>query len=188
MNNATRAAIAVIITGGVLFGGGIATAGSGGGVVPGSPGGNATDPSGPVVVPPSDPADCGEHVGPGTGPDATVSYTPCPGDDPYASPHPIDVEPRPGMVDVHPIGWDKAAVSGDGRYVTVRFWTGVDPCYVLDHVDVAYGADAITITLFQGHDGDAGDVACIDIAMLASTTITLDQPLAGRTIADGADG
>ena len=54
--------------------------------------------------------------------------------------------------------------------------------------DIAYGSGTVTITLFQGHDPAAGDVACIDIAMLASTTLTLDQPLGDRQLVDGTDG
>ena len=60
------------------------------------------------------------------------------------------------------------------------------PCSVLDHVDVAYGTDAVTITLYEGSDPISRNVACIDIAMLASTTVKLDQPLGDRTIVDGA--
>jgi len=43
--------------------------------------------------------------------------------------------------------------------VAIDFTSGVEPCDVLDHVDVAYGADAVTITLFEGHDPGGGDVA-----------------------------
>lgn len=96
------------------------------------------------------------------------------------------VEPRPGMVNVHPAGFDTATIGDDGRTLTITFWSGVEPCYVLDHVDVAYGDDAVTVTLFQGSDPNGGDVACIEIAVLKQVTITLDQPLAGRTIVDGA--
>ena len=74
----------------------------------------------------------------------------------------------------------------DDRIITLRFWSGVEPCYVLDHVDVIYGADTVTVTLFQGSDPSAKDVACIEIAVLKQTTITLDQPLAGRELVDGS--
>ena len=47
-------------------------------------------------------------------------------------------------------------------------------------------ATHVTITLYEGHDPDAGDVACIEIAVLKSVTITLDHPLDGRAIVDGA--
>lgn len=107
------------------------------------------------------------------------------------SPAPFDpqiVEPRPGMVDVRPTGFDTAKIGDDDRTLTITFWSGVEPCYVLDHVDVAYGDNAVTVTLFQGSDPDAGNVACIEIAVLKQVTVTLDQPLADRTILDGAAG
>jgi len=140
----------------------------------------------PVVT---DPGECGEKVS-GTGPNATVSYTPCPGDDDPVVTDPYQgaqkVNPTPGMSDVYPRAFDKVVVGDDGRTLTIFFWSGVEPCYVLDHVDVDYGPDAITVTLFEGHDASAGDVACIEIAVSKSVTITLDEPLAGRPIVDGA--
>jgi hypothetical protein len=140
----------------------------------------------PVVT---DPGDCGEKVS-GTGPEATVSYTPCPGDDNRVVTNPYDgaqkVEPRPGMSDLYPHAFDKAVVGDDDRTLTIFFWSGVEPCYVLDHVDVGYGPDAITVTLFEGHDASAGDVACIEIALIKKVVVQLDEPVGDRRIVDGA--
>jgi hypothetical protein len=96
------------------------------------------------------------------------------------------VEPTPGMADVRPRPFDKAVVSDGGTSVTVFFWSGVEPCYVLDHVDVAYGSGAITIKLFEGHDASAGDVACIEIAVLKKVVVPLDEPAGDRRVVDGA--
>ena len=90
------------------------------------------------------------------------------------------------MANVRSIAFSSAAVRPDGRTVDIRFWSGVEPCSVLDHVDVAYGTDTVTITLFEGADPTAGMVACPDIAMLKQVTVPLDQELAGRRIVDGA--
>ena len=140
----------------------------------------------PVVV---DPGECGEKVV-GSGPDAAVSYTPCPGDEPPVVTDPDQgaklVEPTPGMADVRSHIFDHVSVNDDGSSVTVYFWSGVEPCYVLDHVDVDEGPGAITITLFEGHDTSAGDVACIDIALLKKVVIQLDAPVGDRRIVDGA--
>jgi hypothetical protein len=140
----------------------------------------------PVV---SDPGECGEKVS-GTGPDAIVSYTPCPGDDEPVVTDPYDgaqkVEPTPGMAGVNPTAFDKVIVGDDDRTLTIFFWSGVEPCYVLDHVDVDAGKDAITVTLFQGHDASAGDVACIEIALLKKVVVQLDEPVGDRDIVDGA--
>jgi hypothetical protein len=155
------------------------------------PTGGSSDPStggskGHIPVDLPVPIPCGEQTN-GSGPDGSVSYTPC-GDDgsSYPTPVPTPLEPTPGMDNVHPRGWDASSVSGDGTSVTLTYYTGVAPCSMLDHVDVAYGTDTITITLFEGSDPSANDVACIDIAMLASTTVHLDQPLGDRQIVDGA--
>jgi hypothetical protein len=140
----------------------------------------------PVV---NDPGDCGEKVS-GIGPDATVSYTPCPGDNTPVVTNPYDgaqkVEPTPGMSDLYPRAFDKAVVADDGRTLTILFWSGVEPCYVLDRVDVDYDADAITVTLFEGHDASAGDVACIEIALIKKIVVQLDEPVGDRRIVDGA--
>jgi len=90
------------------------------------------------------------------------------------------------MAGSRPIAFTSATVQPDDRTVDVRFWSGVEPCSVLDHVDVAYGAQTVTITLYEGSDPGAGLVACPDIAMLKQVTVPLDQALAGRRIIDGA--
>jgi hypothetical protein len=124
----------------------------------------ADSPDDPVATP----------VTPGTQPPAW--------DDPSAA---TPVETRPGMADVRARGFDRSTVNDDGT-VTILFVSGVEPCAVLDHVQVDDTDDAVTVTLFEGHDPSAGDVACIEIGVLKSVTITLDQPLDGRPIVDGA--
>ena len=157
--------------------------GSSGLSVPGSTGSGTIDRDNPVdrVVKP-----CGTPVVSGSGPDATVGYSPCSSDqmpEPVSSP----VEPTPGMADVHAIGWDSADVSADGLHVTISFTSGVAPCSVLDHVDVAYGTSAVTITLYEGHEPGGGQVACPAIAMFKQTTVDLTEPVAGRDVKDGTD-
>jgi hypothetical protein len=152
----------------------------------GSPG----DPNSPVRIDPDAPVhDC--NVAPldrNADPDSPVDYAMCPDDqDPamWGDPSTAQpVEPTPGMADVRPRPFDRAMLNDDGT-VTILFTSGVEPCAVLDHVDVDEG-DQVTITLYEGHDPDAGHVACIEIAVLKSVTITLDHPLDGRDIVDGA--
>jgi hypothetical protein len=159
--------------------------GSGSGAVPGSGGGVAPAPGGGSNIGEDPTEPCGKAVTHGTGPDATVSYTPCPGEEPPAEPQPQVVEPTPGMADVYARGFDAATIGDDGRTVTIDFVSGIEPCYVLDHVDVAYGEQTVTITLFEGHAPTNEDVACIDIGVFKRVIVTLDEPLAGRTIVDG---
>jgi hypothetical protein len=108
---------------------------------------------------------CGKSVTHGSGPDATVSYTPCPGDEPPTEPQPQVVAPTPGMADVYARRFDTATVGDDDRTVRIDFVSGIEPCYVLDHVDVTYASAAVTITLYEGHQSTNEDVACIDIGV-----------------------
>jgi hypothetical protein len=145
--------------------------------------------TGPIPIdPPIRLMPCGEQTAPDAGPDGTVSFTPCGGDDQPNRPVPTPVVPTPGMDNVRARGWDSSAVGDDGTTVTLTYYTGVPPCTALDHVDVRYGTDTVTITLYEGSDPSAQGTACIDIAMLASTTVHLDRPLGDRTIVDGAQG
>jgi hypothetical protein len=108
--------------------------------------------------------------------------------DPIPLPEPQIVEPTPGMADVYARIFDSATVADDDVTVSIDFVSGIEPCYALDHVDVAYGDRSVTITLFEGHDPSAGDVACIEIGVFKRVVITLDEPLGGRAIVDGAAG
>jgi hypothetical protein len=48
------------------------------------------------------------------------------------------------------------------------------------------GPGAVTVTLFEGHDASAGDVACIEIALLKKVVVQLDEPVGDRRVVDGA--
>jgi hypothetical protein len=97
------------------------------------------------------------------------------------------VEPRPGMIDVRPIPWEGLEVSGGGKTVTILFVSGVEPCYVLDRVKVDEGRDEVVVTLFEGRDPAHPDAACIEIAVNKAVRVTLDAPLGGRKVVDGAE-
>jgi len=148
----------------------------------------------PVSIPPTPGSvvhDVGGGLGmcvepePGSGPETPVCndviVNPVP--DPVT---PQVVEPTPGMADVRARPFDSASVDADGVTVSIDFVSGIEPCYVLDHVDVAESPDAVTITLFEGHDPSAGDIACIEIGVFKRTIVTLDGPIGDREIVDGA--
>jgi hypothetical protein len=120
------------------------------------------------------------------GPDTPVSTcVDTPGGDP-GSPVAQPVTPRPGMADVAPRGWDTADVSADGLILTIGFVSGVEPCSLLDHVDVRQAQNAVTVTLFEGHDPDVGaNTACPDIGVYKSVQVELDTPLGDRDVRDG---
>jgi hypothetical protein len=122
------------------------------------------------------------------GPDTPVSTcVDTPGGMPGA-PVAQPVEPHPGMADVAPRGWDSVDVSADGRTLTIMFVSGVEPCSVLDHVDVRQTPKVVTVTLNEGHDPAAGaDVACPEIGVYKSVQVALDEPLGDREIRDGSE-
>jgi hypothetical protein len=117
-------------------------------------------------------------------PETPVSSTP--GDHPGGQPHPRVVEPRPGMADVHPIPWQRVSAAADDTTLKVHFTSGVEPCYVLDSVDVKYQAKKVIVTLQEGHEPQDEDTACIDLAEFKVTEVALDEPLDGRKVVDGA--
>jgi hypothetical protein len=123
---------------------------------------------------------------PSTGdPDAPVTGTPTT-DDPMDDAEPELVEPRSGMEDVRPRPFDEAEAIDDST-VEVRFWSGVEPCYVLDSVEVEETDETVTITLFEGSEPTDEDVACIEIAVWKATHVELSEPLGDRDIVDGAE-
>lgn len=118
-----------------------------------------SDPEQPVTSVPSQRADV---------PSASPSYT----------------VPQPGQADVRPIAWDSYNIGSDGN-IYISYWSGVEPCYVLDRVDVDYGRKKITVTLFEGHTESDEDVACIEIAVLKTTVIEPAEPVGERLVVDG---
>lgn len=99
------------------------------------------------------------------------------------------VVPKPGQLNVHPVPADGlvARVDGSNIIVTVSWTSGVEPCYVLDHVVVASSANAFAIGLFEGNGPE--DIMCIQIAETHRTEITIPNVAPGTyQITDSADG
>jgi hypothetical protein len=115
-------------------------------------------------------------------PDSSVTSSPVPSG-PIREPTPVLVTPRPGLVEARPHAWESVDVEDD-RTLLIQFYGGVEECYGLDHVDVRYGADEVTVTLYEGQV--PGERVCIDLAMLKSVRVHLDQPLNGRKVVDGS--
>lgn len=95
------------------------------------------------------------------------------------------VQPRPGMENVDKIGWDRADVLDD-RTVRLQYSSGVEPCSVLDRVEVEYRSGNIVLTLFEGSDPAQRGVACRAVAESKAVDVRLDQPINGRALTDGA--
>ncbi len=105
--------------------------------------------------------------------------------DPPDEAGPERVEPRPGMANVRPRSFEEAEPL-DERTLAVRFWSGVEPCYVLDRVEVEESDETVTITLYEGSDPAEPDAVCIEIALWKEVLVELDAPLDGREVVDGA--
>lgn len=69
----------------------------------------------------------------------------------------------------------RAAVSGRRVAVQVAWWGGVEPCDVLAGVDVVRDGTTIRLTVKAGSGPNAGDVACIEIAVLKATVVDLGE-------------
>ena len=107
---------------------------------------------------------------------------------PIGPPRATIVTPKPGRLDVHPVGASTVEGSVSGRRVTIRltWWSGVAPCSVLDSIDVVRTGSAIVLTIREG--ADQRGVACIDLAMLKGAIVDLGELAPGSyTISAGGD-
>jgi hypothetical protein len=97
------------------------------------------------------------------------------------------VTPTPGLDGVVPAAIDSARAL-DGDKLEVRFYSGVEDCYGLERVDLDETDTEVTVAVFTGSRPEARDVACIEIAELVSTVVTLDAPLGDRAVVDASTG
>lgn len=143
-------------------------------------------PTGPGAPIGTEPGGGGSGGAPGSG--ITIPDFPLPGGGGQPGENPTIVVPKPGRLNVHPVGASKIEARVDGRRVLVRvsWWSGVEPCHVLDSVLVERTATNITITIREG--ADRLDVACIEIAMLKATIVDLGELEPGTyTISAGGE-
>lgn len=85
------------------------------------------------------------------------------------------VRPQPGQKDPHPVAVTKLETSVDGRHVLVKvsWYSGIEPCSVLDSVEVKRTGSEISIAPLEGI-GDPNAV-CIEIAVLKATIVDLGE-------------
>jgi hypothetical protein len=100
------------------------------------------------------------------------------------------VQPEAGQQNVHPVAIERMEATASGTTVSVdATWTsGVDPCYVLDHIEV-HDTDNRTaeVTLFEGTSDP--DAICVMMAVTKHTIFSFDVPETGTwTIRDTQDG
>ena len=114
----------------------------------------AVPPDGPIVGPPG-----GSGGGGGGGP---IDFG-----------KPTVVLPKPGQKNVHPVAIEQLSARVEGHHVVLnaRWWSGVEPCSVLDSVAVKQDGRTITVSVREG-SSDL-NAACIEIAMFKVTPIDL---------------
>lgn len=156
---------------------------------------SAGAPAGPSSAPASEPpaASPGGSTGGGG---AGSTGQPGVGIDLPALPWPADpglgeptiVVPKPGRLEPHPVGATRIEARVDARRVVLRltWWSGVEPCSVLDSIGVTRTGNDIVLTIREG--ADKLGVACIEIAMLKATVVDLGElELGTYTISAGGD-
>lgn len=99
---------------------------------------------------------------------------------------PKPVKPTGDAVNPRKVRWTKAERLAGGRQVRLVWWSGVEPCTVLDRVRVKETGGRVTITLYEGASPKARNVSCVMIAVEKSTTVKLKSPVGKRKIVDGA--
>jgi hypothetical protein len=133
------------------------------------PSASAPPTGGPFVDPGAGGGSVGGNPGSGVGGGAIVDPTPV---DPAAG-KPAIVIPKPGQKNPHPVAPATLQALVDGRHVLVKvsWWSGVEPCNVLDSVRVDRSGTEIAITIIEG-SSDL-DTMCIEIAQLKATIVDL---------------
>jgi hypothetical protein len=121
-------------------------------------------------------------------PDASAVQEPWPDDD-----GPIGSVPPPGTPSDGGGGVDSGTIAVDSFYsydathLALNYTNGVPECYgAAGTPRVEESADAVVVTIPRTPVRVDGKRACIDIAMLGTVDVTLDAPLAGRPVLDGA--
>ncbi len=99
---------------------------------------------------------------------------------------PTPIRPKGHTIKPHEVRWESAKPSRDGRTLKIVWWSGVEPCAVLDHVSLRQTGKRVIVTLYEGAEPGSEDVACIEIAVQKTTTVKLKAPLGHRKVVDGA--
>jgi len=131
-------------------------------------------PVAPTLFPgPSSDAGAGGGSGGNVGSGGAVIVDPTPVDP--AAGQPTIVIPKAGQKNPHPVGATTLRASVDGRHVLVKvaWYSGVEPCNVLDSVRVERSGTDVAITVIEG--ASRLDVACIEIAQLKATIVDLGE-------------
>jgi hypothetical protein len=196
MSTVTRAAAGLLVAGAILVLVGCAGAGAGAPSASTPAGGGSAPVPTPVASPApltDDPAESpvvgggtGGNPGSGVGGGAGGAVDPAP-IDPGAG-QPALVVPKPGQLNPRPVAPTTLQASIDGRHVLVKvsWFSGVEPCNVLDSVRFDRSGTTIALTLLEGTSDP--NAMCIEIAMLKATIVHLGELEPGTWTIAAADG
>lgn len=98
------------------------------------------------------------------------------------------VEPQGNAIDPRPVDWESAEIDRDAMTITLTWWSGVEPCTILDRIDIHYADDVVTVTVWEGLNPDAAAMTCIAMAEQKQATVSLEEDIGQRTLVDGAEG
>ena len=100
------------------------------------------------------------------------------------------VEPQQGVQDAHPVALERLDATASGTTVSVdAHWTsGVDPCYVLDQVQIHDNGDqTVDVTVLEGTSDP--DAICVMMAVAKHTIFSFEVSGPGTwTIRDSQGG
>ena len=165
---------------------------SGCGLVSSFPGIRAPDAPGAIAPGVPDPAPGGGGGGGAVGGgNAGIGIDlPAPGGNVVIPDNPTLVVVHPGQAglhDVSPVELRSRIDQAGHVIVRVRWWGGIEPCEVLDSVDVVRRGTTFTIALRVG-SAAGGQVACIEIARDTATLVDLGILPAGQYTVRAATG
>lgn len=130
---------------------------------------------GTTPTPGASQGDGGSSGGPGDGDTGTGVSPSDPGSGDQGQGQAMIVLPKPGQLKPHPVGVTLLEAAVDGRRVTVKvsWYSGVEPCYVLDSVRVDVGGNEFVLTVIEGTSDP--NAVCIEIAMYKATIVDLGE-------------
>ncbi|MBA3360440.1 MAG: hypothetical protein H0T94_03030 [Acidimicrobiia bacterium] len=111
---------------------------------------------------------------------SSPSTTAASGDDGLANPNNGEMAiPTGDAVNPQPIT-EATVVSTDGNEVRFAVWMGLEPCDVIDRVEVTETDASVDVEIFRG----TGDIAatCVAIAVERIVVAELDAPLGARVL------
>lgn len=112
---------------------------------------------------------------PGAGQESNPPSASVPSFPPVGDGEPTNVQPVPGTQQTRDVPAQQLDVALDGRrvYVRLAWWSGVEPCNVLDSVALQQTGSDIQLTIREGTTDP--DAICIELAMLKSTVVDLGE-------------